>query len=72
MKETPKATSESGLSFEFTSVTDPAHINKTITVEGKATPGAKCELVITLSSGTVSGFPKEPVKVADEQGKRIG
>jgi TRAP-type uncharacterized transport system substrate-binding protein len=65
---TSKVTSDSGLSFEFTSVTDPATINETITVEGKATPGAECTLVMTLSEGTVSSFPKDPVKIADEDG----
>jgi len=66
---TPAATSAGGLSFEFVSVTDPAQINETITVEGETAPGAECKLVMTLSDGTVSGFPKEPVKTANEQGR---
>jgi len=65
---TPEATSTNGLSFEFTSVTNPARINETITIEAKTTPGTECKLVMTLSDGSVSGFPKEPVQVADEQG----
>jgi len=65
---TPEATSVGGLSFEFISVTDPAQINETITIEGKTAPGVECKLVMTLSDGTVSGFPKEPVQVADEHG----
>ncbi len=65
---TPEATSADGLSFEFISVTNPARINETITIEAKTAPGAECTLVMTLSDGSVSGFPKEPVQVADEQG----
>ncbi len=57
-----------GLSVEFVSVTDPAKISTPIRVEVKATPGAECKLVMTLSEGTVSGFPKDPVKTADESG----
>ena len=65
---TPEATSVSGLSFEFISVTNPARINETITIEGKTSPGVECKLVMTLSDDTVSGFPKESVQAADEQG----
>lgn len=57
-----------GLSVEFISVTDPAKISTPIRVEVKATPGSECTLVMTLSEGTVSGFPKDPVKTADESG----
>jgi hypothetical protein len=65
---TPAATSAGSLSFEFVSVSNPARRNETITVKGKTAPGAECKLVMTLSDGTVSGFPKEPVRIADEQG----
>ncbi len=73
---TPKKDDESkasieGLSVEFISVTDPAKISTPIRVEIKATPGAECKLVMTLFGGTVSGFPKDPVKIADENGTVI-
>ena len=66
--EVSKAVSEDGLSFEFILVTNPVKRNETILVKGKTAPGAECKLVMTLSDGTVSGFPKEPIQVADEQG----
>ena len=37
-------------------------------VEVKTNPGAACKIVMTLSEGTVSGFPKDPEKTADENG----
>ncbi len=67
-EETADKSSTDGLIFEFISVTDPVHRNETIIVEGKTAPGAECKLVMTLSDGTVSGFPKEPIQMADEQG----
>jgi len=57
-----------GLIFEFISVTNPAKIKDTITIVGKTSPGAECKLVMTLANGNVSGFPKDPVKVADDDG----
>jgi len=57
-----------GLIFEFISVTNPAKIKDTITIVGKTSSGAECELVMILANGDVSGFPKDPVKVADDDG----
>ena len=57
-----------GLIFEFISVTNPATIKDTITIAGKTSPGAECKLVMTLANGDVSGFPKDPVKIADDDG----
>ena len=57
-----------GLTFEFISVTNPAKIKDTITIVGKTSPGTECKLVMTLANGDVSGFPKDPVKVADDDG----
>ena len=61
-------TPANGLTFEFISVTNPAKIKGTITIIGKTSPGAECKLVMTLANGDVSGFPKDPVKDADDDG----
>ncbi len=61
-------TPANGLTFEFVSVTIPAKIKGTITIIGKTSPGAECKLVMTLANGDVSGFPKDPVKDADDDG----
>ena len=65
-----KATS-GDLIVEIISVTDPVKVNTNISVVVKTNPGAECTIVMTLSEGTVSGFPKDPVKVADENGDVI-
>jgi uncharacterized protein len=57
-----------GPAVEFVSVTNPARIDSTIRVEVKTAPGAECTIIMTLSEGTVSGFPKDPVKTADAAG----
>ena len=66
--QTETTSTGNGPGFEFISVTNPAKINDTITIAGKTSPGTECKLVMTLANGDVSGFPKDPVKVADDDG----
>jgi hypothetical protein len=66
--QTETTSTGDGPAFEFISVTNPAKINDTITIACKTSPGAECKLVMTLANGDVSGFPKDPVKVADDDG----
>lgn len=66
-EDTPVATS-GDLRIEIVSVTDPVKIDTPIKVVVKTNPGAQCKLVMTLSEGTVSGFPKDPEKTADANG----
>ena len=61
-------TSTGDVDVEFVSVTSPVKLESTITVVVKTEPNAACRLVMTLSDGTVSGFPKDPEKIADADG----